>query len=228
MLRAIVLLPVLSFALSADDSPQAGEQLPAPATGWQRSAHSLKFPLVEPIPVVTERALAAGALTPGEKSRLMLKGTFGMYGLLNRMALAGYSQWENHPEEWGQGWDAYGKRLASRMGRMAIRNTMRLGLDVALKTDPRYDRCDCSGIRRVAHAARRVVIARSDYGGETFATARVVSGMAAPWVAYEWYPDRLNTTERKLRSGAGYLAWRVVNNVVAEFWPDVKHKLFKR
>jgi hypothetical protein len=142
--------------------------------------------------------------------------------------MAGYSQWDNYPEEWGQGWDAYGKRFANRMGRMAIRNTIRLGLDVTMKTDPRYDRCDCSGFSRVVHAAKRVVIARSDYGGETFATARVVSGVVTPWIVYEWYPDRLNTTPRKFASAGGYLGWRVVNNVVAEFWPDVRRKFFRR
>jgi hypothetical protein len=222
MLRTLALLPVLGVTLWADD-PQLGQDHAA-----RQSTRTLKFPLVEPVAIVPERAITAEALTSGDKARLMLKGSFGTYALLNRALMAGYSQWEDHPEEWGQGWDAYGKRFANRVGRMAIRNSMRLGLDIALKTDPRYDRCACSGFSRVAHAAKRVVIARSDYGGETFATARVVSGVVTPWIAYSWYPDRLNTTERKLMSGTTYLGWRVVNNVVAEFWPDVKRKLFRR
>lgn len=225
MLRLVSLFPVLGLMLWAQE-PQADQKPDAEST--QKTTRTLKFPLVEPVSVVPRRALAAGALTPPEKGKLMLKGTFGFYAVANRALMAGYSHWDNHPEEWGQGWDAYGQRFASRMGRMAIRNTMRLGLDVALKTDPRYDRCDCSGLDRVLHAVRRVVITRSDYGGETFATARVVSGMVTPWIAYEWYPDRLNTTSHKFRSGGAYLGWRAVNNVVAEFWPDVRRKLFRR
>jgi hypothetical protein len=226
MLRALALLPLLALTMWGDD-PQVPESRRRDHAA-DLSTRTLKFPLVEPVAVVPERAITAEALTSGDKARLMLKNSFGVYALLNRGLMAGFSHWEDHPAEWGQGWGAYGKRLANRTGRMAIRNTMRLGLDIAFKTDPRYDKCDCSGFSRVRHAAKRVVIARSDYGGETFNTARVVSAMAAPWVAYEWYPARLNTTDRKLMSGASYLGWRVVNNIVAEFWPDVRRKLFRR
>jgi hypothetical protein len=205
---------LVAGVLLAEEPPQDGKVVP--------------LPLVEPQAVVAQRQLRQGALTSGEKAKLMLRNTIGPYAIANRLFMAGYNQLIDHPEEWGQGWDAYGKRFANRMGRMSVRNSMRLGLDVAFKTDPRYDRCECTGWGRVGHAAKRVVIARSDYGGETFNTARVVSGMATPWIVYQWYPDRLNTTERKLVSGSTYLGWRVVNNLVSEFWPEIKRKVFRR
>jgi hypothetical protein len=218
---------MLASDSSSPDTAAPSGDTAAPTTDGPQETRSVKLPLVEPVSVVPKQ-ISPDALTAGEKGRLMLKNSFGVYALLNRAALAGYSQWTDHPEEWGQGWDAYGKRLANRMGRMTIRNSIRLGLDVALKTDPRYDRCECTGFARVGHAAKRVVIARSDYGGETFNTARVVSAMATPWISYQWYPDRLNTTNRKFVAGSSYLGWRVVNNIVAEFWPDIRRTIFRR
>jgi hypothetical protein len=43
----------------------------------------------------------------------------------------------------------------------------------------------------------------------------------------QWYPARLNTWQHKLESGTWFLGWRGVNNMVKEFWPDIR-RTFKR
>ena len=170
----------------------------------------------------------ASGLTPGDKGRLMLRSTFGPKAFANRVFWAGINQWQDHPTEWGQGWDALGMRLGSRYGRMAVRNTIRLGADLAFGTDPRYHRCDCSGaLARTRHALTRTVITRTDDGQSTFNAARVISGMATPWISDQWYPDRLNTNRHHLYSGLSYLGWQTGINVLREFWPDIRRR-FRR
>jgi hypothetical protein len=179
------------------------------------------LPLVNP--TVVPANVSPDALTPGEKGRLALKNTFGPRAIGNRMISAGWDQWRGRPEEWGGGMDAFAERFGSRMGRLAIRNSIRLGTDVALGIDPRYDRCACSGfLSRTGHAWKRVVVSRSDAGTSMPAYSNFTGAYATPWITYSWYPDRLNTTSRKLQSGTVHLGWRGVSNMIREFWPDIK------
>ena len=70
------------------------------------------------------------------------------------------------------------------------------GTDIALKTDSRYDRCDCGGLRpRIFHAFRRVLITRRDNGGQMLSVSRLVGAYVTPMITDQWYPDRLNTPE---------------------------------
>lgn len=126
--------------------------------------------------------------------------------------------------------DAFSMRFGSRMGRLAIRNSIRLGTDVAFGIDPRYDRCLCSGFKaRTGHAWKRILVSRTDSGGQIFAVSNVAGAYVTPMIAYQWYPDRLNTWERKLQSGSVNLAWRGVTNMIREFWPEMKRSLpFRR
>jgi hypothetical protein len=180
---------------------------------------------VLPLPITAPRTVA-GAITPLSaegKARLALKNTFGPRAVANRALLSGLNHWMDHPEEWENSIDGYPKRFASRMGRLMVRNAVQLGADVAFKTDPRYDRCDCSGfLPRTGHAWRRVLIARRDNGGEMISVARLAGAYVTPMVTDQWYPPRLNTWQHKFESGTWFLGWRGVNNMIKEFWPDIK------
>jgi hypothetical protein len=182
-----------------------------------------------PLPLVSPRALPPGTiqpLTPGEKARLALKNTVSPRALANRALLAGLNHWMDHPEEWENSIDGYGQRFASRMGRLAVRNAIQLSTDVAFKTDPRYDRCECTGfLARSGHAWKRVLVSRRDNGGEMISVSRLAGAYVTPMITDQWYPARLNTWEHKLESGSMFLAWRGVNQMIKEFWPDIKRTL---
>lgn len=181
----------------------------------------VQFPLVNPI--VVPPGVTPEALTPGDKARLAIRNTFGPRAVANRMISAGFDQLSGRPHEWGGGIDAYAQRFGSRMGRLAVRNSIRLGTDVAFGIDPRYDRCACSGfLARTGHAWKRVVVSRSDAGNEMPAYSNFAGAYVTPWITYTWYPDRLDTTSRKIQSGTMHLGWRGVSNMIREFWPDVK------
>jgi hypothetical protein len=184
-----------------------------------------------PLPLQSPRVLAPGTIEPlsaGEKAHLALKNTIGTRALINRAALAGFNHWMDHPEEWENSIDGYPKRFASRMGRLAVRNAVQLSTDIVFKTDPRYDRCECSGFgARAGHAWRRVLMSRRDNGGEMISVSRLAGAYVTPMITDQWYPARLNTWNHKLESGTWFLGWRGVNNMIKEFWPDIK-RTFRR
>ena len=149
-------------------------------------------PDVLPLPLASSRAIAPGTtaiepLSAAEKAQLALRNTFGPRALVNRAMIAGLDQWTNDPEEWEQGWDAYGKRYGSRMGRIAVRNAIQVAADVAFRTDPRYDRCECSGFgARTGHAWRRVFMSRRNGGGEMISVSRLAGAYLTPIITDQW------------------------------------------
>jgi hypothetical protein len=202
-------------------------------------ATSLWFTLVVPavaqnqlFPVGRLRVVEPGTIEPltaGEKATRELRNTFSPARVGSRFFMAGIDQWTDHPEEWPQGMEGYSRRVASRWGRMAVRNAIQVSSDIAFQTDPRYDRCACSGFRaRTAHALKRVLIARRDYGGEMLSVSQLAGAYLTPVITDQWYPDRLNTATHKLTSGSMYLAWSGAGNMFREFWPDIKARVFRK
>jgi hypothetical protein len=208
----------------SQESP-AGAQSIAPA---ERRWYHIPLPMIgtSSLPPHTA-ANPIQPLTPQGKLDYAVRRTLGPMALANRGVMAGLNQWQNKPEEWGQGWDAYARRYGYRMTRLAARNSIILGLDLVMRTDQRFDRCDCQGFwPRTAHAFRRVVVARTDFGGETVNAARIAGAYVPAAIAYRLYPERYHTATRVLYSGSIYLAWRGVANMVREFWPEI-HRVIR-
>jgi hypothetical protein len=165
-------------------------------------------------------------LTPKQKAARALKNTIGARAIGNRMLLAGINQWSDHPHEWEQGMEGYGKRFASRFGRLAVRRALELSTDIIFKIDSRYDRCLCEGfLARSGHAWRRVFVARKDNGTEMINATQLTAAYVTPIITDQWYPSRLNTWEHKLSSGSQYLMWRGLTNTIREFWPEISRKI---
>jgi hypothetical protein len=182
-----------------------------------------------PIPISSPAAVRPGTvepLTPEQKVGRAIRNVISPQAVANRAVTAGWNHLWRDPEEWGGNMDAYGKRFASRMGRLAVRQGVQLATDVAFGIEPRYDRCNCTSFwGRTGHAWRRVVIARRDNGGEIFAVTNFAGAYIPPLITDQWYPASKNTWSHKWQSGTEFLAWRGVTNMVREFWPDIARKL---
>jgi hypothetical protein len=75
---------------------------------------------------------------------------------MKRMFAAGIDQARGAPSQWGGGFGGYGTRFASREGQFIAANTLAYLGNAALKYEPRYDQCRCSGFRpRTRHAILR-------------------------------------------------------------------------
>jgi hypothetical protein len=143
----------------------------------------------------------------------------------NRALLAGWAQLWDKPEEWGGDMEGYGQRLGMTMTRMAIRRSVQLGVDIAFRTDPRFDRCDCETVwSRTGHAWKRVLVARKDHGGETVNVSMIAGAYVPPMITDRWMPERYQTWEHKLTSGSTFLLGRGATNMLREFWPDISRK----
>jgi hypothetical protein len=166
------------------------------------------------------------ALPPLGKLRYHALGLWGLWPLGGTLAYAGLLQELNAPKEWGQGWGAYGRRVASTEAAGVIHGVLAFGLDTTLHQDPRYFHSDRKGLwRRMAHAARDTILTHTDTGGETFSTWRFGSAYGAAFISNLWYPDRLDTVRLGFVQGSLRLGFDLITNVANEFWPDIKKKL---
>lgn len=163
---------------------------------------------------------------PLDKLRYHFRGLVGIWPVAGTLAYAGLLQELNAPKEWGYGWEAYGRRVASTEGAAVIHGVLAFGLDAALHQDPRYFPSERKGLwRRMAHAVRDTVLTHTDSGGETFSTWRMGSAYGEAFLSNLWYPDRLDTVRLGFLQGSLRVGFDLVTNLSTEFWPDIKRKL---
>lgn len=191
-----------------------------------RTASSQQTPR-EPSP--TSQTPSTQPLSVRGKLRFYLDKNFGPAGLLRSAFSAGLNQWRDYPTEWGQGAEGYGRRLASCLGQNTVKNTIRFVTATALREDPRYFPSEQKGFsRRVGHALASVFVTRTDSGGRRFAVSEFAGVVGSKFIANQWYPPRVATTNDALRGSAVTLGYDAAWNLAKEFWPDIKKALRHR
>ena len=103
----------------------------------------------------------------------------------------GIDQGFNFQKKWGQGWNAYGVRVASNLGISMVTATAQYSLAEAFREDTKYYRCTCSGlVRRFVHAAVYSAFSRRGPEGHiAFSPALTIAPFVGPMVAANtWLP----------------------------------------
>jgi len=151
----------------------------------------------------------------------------GPYPFIGAAGTAGIQQAYGTPREWGEGWDAYGVRVASNFGIALTTTTTRYALAEVFREDTLYYRCECKGVLpRLGHALISTVTARrGDDGHREFS----FPGLAAPYAgamtaALGWYPSRYGPKDG-FRMGNYNLLGQAGQNIALEFVYGGPHTL---
>lgn len=171
------------------------------------------------------------AITTREKVTIAAKDSFDYPIVLLGGAFAGLSQFTNSDPSYGQGVEGYAKRLAANYADQAIGNMMTEGFfPMLLHEDPRYRRLGASrGTKkyRVWYAATRVFVTRTDSGGTRFNYSEWLGNSTGVAISNFYHPDERNWSDNanKLLTQCGTDA---ISQVLKEFWPDIKQRLFRK
>ncbi|HEX7139003.1 MAG TPA: hypothetical protein VF219_14195 [Vicinamibacterales bacterium] len=175
-------------------------------------------------------ATAYVPITGRERIEWIVIGTIGVRSLtLVGPLSAGTQTAFNTPEEWGQGWDGFGKRYLAREADVAISNTLEAGVGVFWGEDPRYIPSGRKGIwPRARYAMKTVFLAQRPDGHLAPAWGRYVGNTLNNIIENSYLPPSVTTPgETVLRSANGFLG-RLGGNLWDEFWPDARRLIFQR
>jgi hypothetical protein len=166
-------------------------------------------------------------ITAKQKLSIAAKDSFD-YPLLGLAAfLAGYGQLTNENPSFGQGWAGYGHRVGVEYADQAIGNMMTEGFfPVMLREDPRYFRRGYgSKWSRTWYAATRVFVTHTDAGGTRFNLSEISGNAVAAVISDAYTPDQRNVGDT-IETWWTQIGIDSASQVLKEFWPDLKHKLF--
>jgi hypothetical protein len=216
-LFAMAVSATLSVGAYAQGSSGAGT-----SGSWQEAAPAAKH--VMPGTPAYQKPTAKQTL------RQYAFDSIGPYAWIRTVAAAGIQQATNSAPEWGQGWDAYGVRVASNLGINLVATATRYGLGQLFREDVIYYRCDCTGfVPRLEHALILTLASRRGEDGHlAFSVPKLVAPYAGTLTAvYGWYPERYKAMDG-FRMGNFLLLDGAGINVAKEFIWGGPHTLMAR
>lgn len=94
--------------------------------------------------------------------------------------------------------------------------------------DPRYYTLGRGGFfRRIAYSLSRTVLTKTDSGGTSFNWSEVGGNACEAALSNLYYPPQERGANQTLRDWGTQMESAALNNVVKEFWPDIRHKVFR-
>jgi hypothetical protein len=167
-------------------------------------------------------------LTEKKRFQLYVVSTVGPIPLFAEAVGAGISQWDNSPKEWGQGWEAYGKRYGSNLAYNGVRATITYGTSVVFREDNRYFASHKHGFwPRTGYAVLSTVTARHPDGSRAFSVSSVTGVIGASAISSIWEPPSQKRIGNIAENAGISFAATAGFNIVREFLGDVLHRPHK-
>jgi hypothetical protein len=235
-LAAFAILPSAGFSQSDDSNEVTApevkpvEQPVAPPAGTQEIDKRIFGVL--PNYRTADGSAPYAPITAKRKFYIASKDSFDYPVYLTSALFAGLYQLENENPSFGQGAEGYAKRLASSYGDQAIGNLMTEAIFPSLlHEDPRYFRIGAAGgskWHRMGYAVTRVMVVRTDKGKWDFNYSEWLGNGAAVAISNLYYPSDTRNVGDNVEKLGVQVATDAFSQVLKEFWPDIKHKLFKK
>jgi hypothetical protein len=240
--RWIVLL--LAFVASGTLSPaQEKPDSPAPKQSVQSTTQSMEAPS-QAGSASSQNSSARPAspdqqpnekpeytpMTTREKYVLAYHQTVDFSAHIGNLFQAALQQASNGQPHYGQGWGPYAQRFGAAEADQVTSAFFIFGfLPHVLKQDPRYFRQGKgSPWSRIAYAASRTVIGRTDAGNPTFNTPQVLGQLLQQGISTSYYPEQDRSVNGVFQDWGINLAYNCAYNVLKEYYPDFLRWTFHR
>jgi hypothetical protein len=169
-------------------------------------------------------------MTTREKYILAYHQTVDFSAHIGNLFQAALQQASNGQPHYGQGWGPYAQRFGAAEADQVTSAFFIFGfLPHVLKQDPRYFRQGKgSPWSRIAYAASRTVIGRTDAGNPTFNTPQVLGQLLQQGISTSYYPEQDRSVNGVFQDWGINLAYNCAYNVLKEYYPDFLRWTFHR
>jgi hypothetical protein len=167
-------------------------------------------------------------LRPGEKFKVAVDDSFDPTAFLVAGVFAGSAMVQRQYPSFGQGAAGFGKYYGGAFADQAIGNMMTEALlPIALQQDPRYFIKEKGGFfARTGYAISREVVTRNDDGRNHFNASEVLGNGIAAGISNVYYPAADRSFGNTMNKWGQQIGLDTGFNIMKEFWPDVRRKLF--
>jgi hypothetical protein len=165
------------------------------------------------------------------KFKLAVEDSFDPYAYVIAGAFAGLGQTKGDPKSWGEeSWGPYIKRYAASFADQTSENIMTEAvIPSLLREDPRYFRLGTGGFfKRSGYALTRIWVTQTDAGHRTFNFSEIMGAAASAGISNIYYPREDRTMSANLSRWGVMVGEDTFFNLLKEFWPDIRGKMFKR
>ena len=170
-------------------------------------------------------------IAPRQKLTIATKDTVDYPLILLGGGFAGLSQLTDQHSNFGEGLKGFSLRWATAYSDQAAGNLLTEGfLPILFHEDPRYFRVGASyggPWKRTGYAASRIFVTKTDGGDNRFNFSEVLGNSIAAGLGNAYY-TRERTLGDNFQRLYVALATDAFSQVLKEFWPDVKRKLWHR
>ena len=220
-------------AAGAQEEPKRGNLPDAPEAKHSETSPKQKpenTPLKTTLEIIDRRSLffpelaaSKGPLSSGQKLELAVDETIAPSRFSTSAFTASISQARNALPGYGQEWGGYGKRFGSSMASGASSHLFgTFLLPVMLRQDPRYFvKLHGSAGQRVTYAFRRLVVTRTDRGGEAFNWSGVIGSLLAESLANSYLPEGERTAGKTFSRFGFRMGFSAASNILKEYWPTI-------
>jgi hypothetical protein len=178
--------------------------------------------------IFVEQGQVMTPLTGKQRREVYLSQTLTTPGAyMKRMFQAGFDQARGVPSQWDDGWGGYAERFASREGQFITANSLAALGNAALRYEPRYDQCQCSGFwPRARHAILRNFLTYDEGERELHPQWALYGGaFGGGLVSTAWKPHPRNAFAEVGRGMLGQAGYGALLNFFIEFGGDINQKL---
>lgn len=221
------LLPVI-FACSLV-VPTRAQETPSEQSGVNQAPPDKRVLGVLPNYRTANETAVYTPLTARQKFTIASKDSFDYPLVALSAVIAGWGQLTNGNPSFGQGMAGYGRRVGTSYADQAIGNMMTEAIFPSfLHEDPRYFRRGHGSVgSRTFYALTRVFVTRTDSGGQRFNFSEVLGNATSVAISNSYYPDNRTVGDNVEKLGQ-QIGIDALSQVLKEFWPDIKRKLFQR
>jgi hypothetical protein len=223
--------PSQSTASPQDGVPaaEAAQPVPADKTVPAVPVEDKRMFGVIPNNRTTEGSIPYEPISAKRKLTIAAKDSFDYPVYPTAGLFAALSQLRGQNPSFGQGMQGYAQRFGTAYGDQVIGNLMTEGfVPVILHEDPRYFRKgEGSKMGRLGSALGQILICRTDSGHRTFNVPEWGGNAVAVGISNFYYRDTRDVSDNVSKL-AIQIATDAFSNVLKEFYPDIKRKLFKK